>query len=676
MDVRLTTLGNPSVHLGEEALPSLPGKPISFGLLVFLGMERESTRDRLIYTFWPESSQERARHTLSQALYELRQELGEGWVESSGNMVRATDALRMDAVEFEAFVAEGRRNEALELYAGHFLDGVHLAKTHPFEEWVEGHRSRLSRRHRAAVDAFIGDRRDQGDLEAALTAAWKWVGLDPLDDGGQHYLIQLLAETGGRAEALAQFERCEAMLESELGLEPLEETLALVEGIRKGSIQPALSTDRAPGGNPQNPAPEPQLAESWPTPLPNHPHIPPPEEQAFDQANLRKRLDAGLPPSLQLLRPIGHGSMADVFLAREPHLKRLVAVKVMSPHLNDDPEARKRFEREAQAAARLNHPNICTVHSVGSLPDGTPFLVSPFVKGTTLAQRLTAEGRLDPEEVRQVIREVASALAAAHQLGIIHRDVRPDNVLREDETGRHFLCDFGIAGVLETGEELEPRITKTGEVLGHPAYLSPEQRNGKPLTDRADVYSLGVMAHQLLTGHPPPPAESLSRLGTAGVITPDLAPLKAHLGASGPKLVDLISRCLASDPSHRPAAGDISRRCEEWANPGARVPAPIPGPTGIVIGHLIERRFLQIIGAYIAGSWLFLEAADQLEGRGLIPQPSYSLALTTAIFGFLATNILAWYHGQKGRQNMTGLEKALLALMVLGWVVACGAVFL
>ena len=106
------------------------------------------------------------------------------------------------------------------------------------------------------------------------------------------------------------------------------------------------------------------------------------------------------------------------------------------------------------------------------------------------------------------------------------------------------------------------------------------------------------------------------------------------------------------------------------------MPAPIPGPTGSVLGHLIERRFLQIIGAYIAGSWLFLEAADQLEGRGLIPLPSYSLALTTAIFGFLATNILAWYHGQKGRQNMTGLEKALLALMVLGWVVACGAVIL
>ena len=717
MDVRLATLGTPGAFLGGKPLSALPGRPISFGLLVYLGVEGEVTRDRLVGLFWPESSQERARHTLSQTLYELRQELGEGWIESSGNMVRTTESLKVDVREFEVLASQDLREEALELYQGHFLDGVHLAQTHAFEDWVGGVRARLSRRHRVVADAFIRDARNRGDTEKALKAAWKWVEIDPLDDGAQHHLIQLLAETGSRTEALTQFERYRTLLQSELSLEPLEDTVALVEAIRERTLPPlppVRDDARDPPTFHRTPVPKDSGRGGWPPPAPGtgpsppldtgEPHVPDtdrphasdsgeppapdtgkpsalhtskppaPRDAHSSEATLRHRLEKELSPTHQLLRPIGRGSMSRVFLAREPHLKRLVAVKALSPDLYNDAAARQRFQREAQSAARINHPNVCTVYTVGSLEDGTPYFVSPFIKGTTLTQRLKAEGRLGTEEVRQVVREVASALAAAHKLGIIHRDVRPDNVLREEDTGRHYLSDFGIAGVLETGDEEEPKITSTGEVLGNPAYISPEQVQGRPLTDRADVYSLGIMAHQLLTGHPPPPSKSPAGDRESNIIPPNLAPLREYIGTSDPDLADLITRCLAMDPASRPAAADISRKCEDRARElelrGA-MPDTVPESAGNFLSLLMERRFLQIIGAYIAGGWLFIEATDQLEDRGYLPEPAYDLALNTALFGFLAANILAWYHGRKGRQGMTRMEKALLALVAVGWVVGC-----
>ena len=136
MTLRLTTLGHPGVLLDEEDLSSLPGKPVTFGLLVYLAVEREATRDRLVGVFWPESSQEKARHALSQTLYELRQALGGDWVESTGNKVGVAPSLSVDCLEFTEMAEAGRHSEAVDLYDGPFLEGVHLVQTHPFEEWV------------------------------------------------------------------------------------------------------------------------------------------------------------------------------------------------------------------------------------------------------------------------------------------------------------------------------------------------------------------------------------------------------------------------------------------------------------------------------------------------------------------------------------------------------------
>lgn len=647
---------------GEECSP-LPGKLLSFGLLVFLGLEREATRDRLQSLFWPDSSPERARHALSRTLHDLRKELGETWLESRGTVVRSTSHLWVDAVEFVGMAEEGRHREALDLYGGPFLEGVPPARSHALEEWVELQRTRLARRHRTSAGAFITEAGSKGDLAAALRVAEKWAALDPLDDAAQHHLIQLLAETGSRSEALGQYRRHESILLGELGLKPLAETRELISAIRAGAVTPPLPPIPGPA-LPTSPA----LTSAAESADPSEGGLP-------RRSELVKVLDRELGESLQILRPIGRGSMADIILAREAPLRRLVAVKVLASHLASDRAARRRFEREAQAAARISHPNVCTVHRVGSLSDGTPYYVSPFVKGTSLGHRLKAEGRLPPTEVRQVLREVTSALASAHRLGILHRDVRPDNVLHEEETGRVFLCDFGIAGVLETGETIEERITRTGEVLGHPAYMSPEQTAGAPLTDRADVYSLGVMAHELLTGHVPPPVRVPVR-GTRGKPTsPDLEPLRDYIGASDPDLVDLIERCLAMDPTHRPSAADISRKCEERAHQEeAGGPDVLMGPPDPVRA-LFERRLPQILVAYILGGWGILEFTQYLVSNTYLPEVAEPLVLFTIfVFGFLAVTILGWFHGKKGRQDMPTMEKWLLGILAAGWVVACGMV--
>src|SRR6185295_7878104 len=154
------------------------------------------------------------------------------------------------------------------------------------------------------------------------------------------------------------------------------------------------------------------------------------------KAELEQRLRAALAPELELLRPIGAGGMAEVFLAREAALKRVVAVKVLSVELADSPEARARFEREAQAVASLSHPNIVAVHRVGKLDDGTPYFVMQFVEGRSMSDRLVQDGPLSVDETRRILGEVASALATAHSAGIIHRDIKPANILHEESTGR------------------------------------------------------------------------------------------------------------------------------------------------------------------------------------------------------------------------------------------------
>src|SRR5579871_6794524 len=202
---------------------------------------------------------------------------------------------------------------------------------------------------------------------------------------------------------------------------------------------------------------------------------------------------------------LGQGGMARVYKGRQEKLDRQVAVKILPPYYAADQNFVDRFRLEAKALAKLSHPNIVVVHDAGE-ESGHLYIIMEYVSGGTLKQRI-APG-MSVVEIQRVTREVASALTYAHAVGIIHRDVKPVNVLM-DPNGRSVLSDFGIAKVLEGSE----RLTGTGAGVGTPEYMSPEQCRGNVVVDaRADIYALGVMLYEMLTGRPPFLADNYTAL--------------------------------------------------------------------------------------------------------------------------------------------------------------------
>ncbi|MFQ5679592.1 MAG: protein kinase [Gemmatimonadota bacterium] len=300
---------------------------------------------------------------------------------------------------------------------------------------------------------------------------------------------------------------------------------------------------------------------------------PPPARDAALEERLREELQ----PLLELSRLLGRGSAAYVYLAREPALRRLVALKVLSPDLAGQRTARLRFEREAQSAARISHPSVVAVYRVGSLSNDLPYLVMQYVHGRSLAERLKAEGPLEVAEVRRILGDVAAALAAAHRVGIVHRDVKPSNVLYEEETGRVFLADFGIAAILTSGEEAAERLTTVGHVVGDPRYRSPEQLRGEEVTELADLYGLGLLGYKLLTGRGPFHRKSAAELVAAHLreAPPAVASLRAD---ADPALSALLAQCLEKTPEYRPTAADAVRSLLAPGQPAAPLPSPVPTP--------------------------------------------------------------------------------------------------
>ena len=181
---------------------------------------------------------------------------------------------------------------------------------------------------------------------------------------------------------------------------------------------------------------------------------------------MEELLKEALGSDFEVLRSLGKGRKAEVYLAREGSLDRLVAVKILLKSRAEDDVARARFEREAKAAASINHPSATSVYRFGILSNSVPYLVMQYARGKTLEERVSAEGPLPLEEGRKILQDLAGALAAAHAQGFVHRDVRPGNVLCDEESGRTLLTDFGIAGILPSGKDLGPKLTQTGELLG------------------------------------------------------------------------------------------------------------------------------------------------------------------------------------------------------------------
>jgi serine/threonine protein kinase len=215
--------------------------------------------------------------------------------------------------------------------------------------------------------------------------------------------------------------------------------------------------------------------------------------------SLHDRLVAAIGHRYELESEIGRGGMSVVYRARDLRLNRSVAIKVLPPELAYDPAVRTRFTREAQTSALLSHAHIVPIHDVGE-GEGIAYFVMALVTGGSLAALLTHEPRQPIDEVRRLLCEIADALAYAHLRGVIHRDIKPDNILLDGETGRAMVTDFGIARAIEAGT----RLTVTGLAVGTPTYMSPEQAVGdREIDGRSDIYSLGVLAYQMLTGRVP-----------------------------------------------------------------------------------------------------------------------------------------------------------------------------
>ena len=247
-----------------------------------------------------------------------------------------------------------------------------------------------------------------------------------------------------------------------------------------------------------------------------------------------------------ILREAGRGGMGVVYLAREVHLDRLVAIKLLPPERAQRPELRERFLREARIAAKLSHPHIIPIHAVDQI-DGFVFFVMAYVEGETLAERIRSRGPVSASDGVRMLREVAWALAYAHAQGVVHRDVKPDNILIEASTGRALVTDFGIAAVIGDGD--------AGGVSGTPEYMSPEQALGCTIDARSDLYGLGATAFYAFAGRPPFEGRSAEEVLARQVTEP--APPLASLGIAVPrKLATLVDQCLAKEPASRPASAE------------------------------------------------------------------------------------------------------------------------
>jgi len=231
--IRVEALGGFRVLRNDEELPTLRAQPQRAALLAHLAVERETTRQRLCFLLWPDSSPERARRSLSQALYELRKELGDAWMESSGDSVSATDQLMSDVDGLRTAASEGRDLDVLDVYRGPFLDAVSLGGGVEFERWVEDTRQEIHGTVKRRFRSVVGD---VTDAEQRARLARAWVQLDPLDDEGQHALIESLAMAGDRTGALEQYRIYAELIAAELEVEPLEHTVELVERIKAGKV--------------------------------------------------------------------------------------------------------------------------------------------------------------------------------------------------------------------------------------------------------------------------------------------------------------------------------------------------------------------------------------------------------------------------------------------------------
>jgi serine/threonine-protein kinase len=496
---------------GDVVMPQR--RRLAFLALLAAAGERGLSRDKMLGYLWAESSSENARHALEQLLYSMRKQVSDLLFQGTDPLRLDTRAVHADVVDFARAIAAKDPAGAVTLYRGPFLDGFYLAGAPEFERWAEAERARLEAEHAEALRKLAAEAHALGRRTVEIDLRRRLASADPLGERAAIALVKALVEAGDWAGALRHAREYEARLREEL---PGAQVTDLMELVRRM------------GGERQ----------SRPTTVPAR------AAEGDDRYVIE--------------REVGRGSMATVYLARDRKHNREVALKVLKPEVGAGSD-RRRFQREIGILARLHHPHILQLYDSGvlTLSDGREglFYVMPHVGGETLRRKLEREGALSVGDAVHIASEVADALAYAHAQGVIHRDIRPENILLE--SGHALVADFGIARALlaSAGEQ----ISGTGVVLGQPSYMSPEQARGaSDLDTSSDIYSLACMLYEMLAGVPP-----FTGATSVAVLARQVADPPPPLRSTCPAIPDRVERAVLRALATRPA--DRFRTAAEFA---------------------------------------------------------------------------------------------------------------
>lgn len=483
MKTRLHFFGPPRIEQGGERLPLNLQKALA--LLVYLVVDGQPhSRDALATLLWPEYDQSAGRGRLRRTLYELNSALTTEILQVSSDLIGldAEADVWVDVLAFRQLATEhlpgragvaptekdvSRLEEAAALYTDDFLSGFSLPDAPEFEEWRFFLAEEFKRLLGDVLLQLATSYEQTREWEKAIQSARRWLALDTLHEPAHRLLMRLYASAGQVAAAVRQYEQCVEILQDELGADPQEETTALFEAIRTRRFTP---NDRSQPGK-ASPAGE---------------------------SNVRRYTRH---------ERIFSGAHADVFRGQDPESGDVVAIKQLKAHIvSSDAEMVARFIREGELLRKLNHRNIIRILDVVE-EDGQKSIIMEYVEGGSLRDLLDREGALSPARVLDIALPLADALVLAHESGVIHRDLKPDNVLiASDGTPR--LTDFGLARLLNT----QVRLTQHGAFMGTLAYMSPEAINGEELDARSDIWSFGVMLYEMLAGERPFNAQPVSSL--------------------------------------------------------------------------------------------------------------------------------------------------------------------
>jgi ABC-type oligopeptide transport system substrate-binding subunit/serine/threonine protein kinase/two-component SAPR family response regulator len=496
-------------------------------LLVLLTMETNvvQRRDALMAMFWPELKQEAAQSNLRQTMYRLRKAVPSAAARLHDTEETAVPLLiadrftvqinpaadvKIDAITFRQLISQvkahnhqairecqecrQRLEEAVALYRDDFLLDLYLSDSNQFENWAGALRAELRQEALLALNDLSQAYIDSSQFEKAEPLARRQLQLDPWRESAHRQLMLLMAQSGRKVEALAQFDECRRYLAEELETVPSAETLTLYERIQAGELD---STVR-PG------------------------------------IRIREYI---------IMEELDSGAFGSIYRAYQPSIEREVVIKVIQPRYANQPEFARRMETEARFVAQLEHPHIVPLYDYWRDTSGA-YLVMRWLRRGSLQTRLK-QGAMEIDAILRLLDQVASALSETHQQGIVHRDLKPGNIVL-DEQENAYLTDFGIA----TNLDVDARLTAPGTIMGSPAYITPEQLRNDPVTPQTDIYSLGIILFELLTGKLPFRATGLAALIQQHLNEPLPSVLEERPDL--PATVDwVLGRATAKDPDAR-----------------------------------------------------------------------------------------------------------------------------